>query len=112
MAPSHVGTFHTGIALGVTCCPRAGCLSFANTSLRPGGAQPPFPARRSSDLVEPARARVLRRFQEPRGAAIVAGCPTIAAPRGSRSEEHTPELQSLRHLVCRLPLEKKKKAFR
>src|ERR1039458_10723450 len=26
-----------------------------------------------------------------------------------RSEEHTSELQSLRHLVCRLPLEKKKK---
>src|SRR5258705_4222159 len=30
------------------------------------------------------------------------------APR-SRSEEHTSELQSLRHLVCRLLLEKKKK---
>src|SRR5437899_5393479 len=27
----------------------------------------------------------------------------------SRSEEHTSELQSLRHLVCRLLLEKKKK---
>src|SRR5258705_9618843 len=35
----------------------------------------------------------------------------LAAPRGSlprRSEEHTSELQSLRHLVCRLLLEKKK----
>src|SRR5258705_6046427 len=29
-----------------------------------------------------------------------------------RSEEHTSELQSLRHLVCRLLLEKKKKADR
>src|SRR5262245_63311170 len=28
-----------------------------------------------------------------------------------RSEEHTSELQSLRHLVCRLLLEKKKRAF-
>src|SRR5471030_2123447 len=28
---------------------------------------------------------------------------------GTRSEEHTSELQSLRHLVCRLLLEKKKK---
>src|SRR5258705_8890282 len=28
-----------------------------------------------------------------------------------RSEEHTSELQSLRHLVCRLLLEKKKKYF-
>src|ERR1039458_10806532 len=36
----------------------------------------------------------------------------FAAPRfipcESRSEEHTSELQSLRHLVCRLLLEKKK----
>src|SRR5262245_62536789 len=29
--------------------------------------------------------------------------------RAGRSEEHTSELQSLRHLVCRLLLEKKKK---
>src|SRR5258705_3579451 len=28
-----------------------------------------------------------------------------------RSEEHTSELQSLRHLVCRLLLEKKKKSY-
>src|SRR5437899_10228495 len=35
----------------------------------------------------------------------------VGAPRGNRarSEEHTSELQSLRHLVCRLLLEKKKK---
>src|SRR5438045_4582960 len=30
-------------------------------------------------------------------------------PARTRSEEHTSELQSLRHLVCRLLLEKKKK---
>src|SRR5262245_64219954 len=40
-------------------------------------------------------------------------CPRSAARRRSRpaprSEEHTSELQSLRHLVCRLLLEKKKK---
>src|ERR1039458_10786807 len=40
--------------------------------------------------------------------------PTIADQRHTlnlfaRSEEHTSELQSLRHLVCRLLLEKKKK---
>src|SRR5262245_64809331 len=35
---------------------------------------------------------------------------TLAPPHGTiRSEEHTSELQSLRHLVCRLLLEKKKK---
>src|SRR5262245_62546383 len=43
--------------------------------------------------------------------------PTVRSRTGSRaccgdrtrSEEHTSELQSLRHLVCRLLLEKKKK---
>src|SRR5437899_9666405 len=40
--------------------------------------------------------------------------PVPAMPQGNgatveRSEEHTSELQSLRHLVCRLLLEKKKK---
>src|SRR5471030_3376093 len=39
-------------------------------------------------------------------------CSTWSAPaccgRPGRSEEHTSELQSLRHLVCRLLLEKKK----
>src|SRR5437899_8709865 len=34
---------------------------------------------------------------------------TISGSSSSRSEEHTSELQSLRHLVCRLLLEKKKK---
>src|SRR5947199_3891635 len=34
---------------------------------------------------------------------------TVLAMRIFRSEEHTSELQSLRHLVCRLLLEKKKK---
>src|SRR5262245_13370693 len=33
----------------------------------------------------------------------------LSAPAVERSEEHTSELQSLRHLVCRLLLEKKKK---
>src|SRR5262245_64999667 len=32
----------------------------------------------------------------------------VAQRRHRRSEEHTSELQSLRHLVCRLLLEKKK----
>src|SRR5205809_5230013 len=40
------------------------------------------------------------------------GVPTVgrsAYPRHPRSEEHTSELQSRLHLVCRLLLEKKKK---
>src|SRR5262245_64955820 len=36
---------------------------------------------------------------------LLDGAPDLA----DRSEEHTSELQSLRHLVCRLLLEKKKK---
>src|SRR5262245_62407164 len=39
------------------------------------------------------------------GASVTIQLPSSAA----RSEEHTSELQSLRHLVCRLLLEKKKK---
>src|SRR5205814_8142791 len=35
--------------------------------------------------------------------------PVRGAASNGRSEEHTSELQSLRHLVCRLLLEKKKK---
>src|SRR5205823_11711067 len=35
--------------------------------------------------------------------------PRRSAGAGSRSEEHTSELQSLAYLVCRLLLEKKKK---
>src|ERR1039458_6427237 len=38
---------------------------------------------------------------------VISSCATITRPL--RSEEHTSELQSLRHLVCRLLLEKKKK---
>src|SRR5262245_64145808 len=34
---------------------------------------------------------------------------TVAGVVATRSEEHTSELQSLRHLVCRLLLEKKKR---
>src|SRR5258705_1859048 len=57
-------------------------------------------------------------FRSKPGAAISASSPRRSparrprcsrSPRG-RSEEHTSELQSLRHLVCRLLLEKKKKA--
>src|SRR5258705_12660987 len=36
-------------------------------------------------------------------------CPPDVVSSIVRSEEHTSELQSLRHLVCRLLLEKKKK---
>src|SRR3712207_7268843 len=39
-----------------------------------------------------------------------AGIDTLYGGGGARSEEHTSELQSRQYLVCRLLLEKKKKA--
>src|SRR5258708_15431623 len=39
---------------------------------------------------------------------VTSGPMRVSACRGSRSEEHTSELQSPDHLVCRLLLEKKK----
>src|SRR5687768_18234086 len=80
-----------------------------------------FPTRRSSDL---AHARAVGRRSEDLGAAaavdlgrvraraalvevgVVTGVPDHAVV--ARSEEHTSELQSRLHLVCRLLLEKKK----
>src|SRR5262245_63307229 len=50
--------------------------------------------------------------REPRrsaNASIRCSAPTRTPRARPRSEEHTSELQSLRHLVCRLLLEKKKK---
>src|SRR5690625_5648419 len=80
-----------------------------------------FPTRRSSDLGREAagsRRRSAPRGHRPgRGPPGGRGCapppcaswgaPSVAAPPG-RSEEHTSELQSRGHLVCRLLLEKKK----
>src|SRR5690348_17951904 len=50
----------------------------------------------------PLSRRTLRRAPPPRSAAF-------ARARNERSEEHTSELQSPVHLVCRLLLEKKNK---
>src|SRR5947208_9959118 len=70
-----------------------------------------FPTRRSSDL-DGRRSRGRGHRAEPRGAWAPrwhAGRPDgRSATRIRRSEEHTSELQSPDHLVCRLLLEKKK----
>src|SRR5205814_8619365 len=69
-----------------------------------------FPTRRSSDL-----SRALDTcpgVSRPSGRAKCVSCRPSLCARAfihARSEEHTSELQSLRHLVCRLLLEKKKK---
>src|SRR5207253_10858619 len=85
-----------------------------------------FPTRRSSDLVErdgpvrrpaprhPAHDRAPAPARRPRrrGARADGHLPrAVTAQSGNRarrSEEHTSELQSRGHLVCRLLLEKKK----
>src|SRR5262245_42405894 len=63
--------------------------------------EPCSPAARSSAVTSP----------EPKlpASAMLLARTEMASAVESRSEEHTSELQSLRHLVCRLLLEKKKK---
>src|SRR5258705_1142530 len=55
--------------------------------------------------LQPPQSAISRRCFPESGSCRQAGIPTLRR----RSEEHTSELQSLRHLVCRLLLEKKKK---
>src|SRR5262245_65103106 len=92
--------------------------------LKNGGQRPPMPlphrgeveqvawhARRGLDVTLRGSAPSLRLAHSFRSRAspyppAVGVWITIASP--ARSEEHTSELQSLRHLVCRLLLEKKK----
>src|SRR5205814_10607857 len=83
-----------------------------------------FPTRRSSDLiahsVDQDRRRRINPSTPTRSAKpcsvpflsnpdLKGKGPSTASQTSWRSEEHTSELQSLRHLVCRLLLEKKKK---
>src|SRR5207253_7864089 len=98
----------------------------------PPRALPPFPTRRSSDLLTPGGKAALRRAWPVYRQAIHRQLTTRLSPQqcrelaallgqviattdvdppvnsASRSEEHTSELQSRGHLVCRLLLEKKK----
>src|SRR5438309_9349351 len=64
-----------------------------------------FPYRRSSDLVE---YNPVNHPNQPRRMTENEGDEIVDSASG-RSEEHTSELQSQFHLVCRLLLEKKKK---
>src|SRR5437899_6712630 len=56
------------------------------------------PSRTATPATPEVGARIVRKSESP-----------VRRAASNRSEEHTSELQSLRHLVCRLLLEKKKK---
>src|SRR5262245_63848052 len=59
--------------------------------------------------VQPIGVRTLAAHRYWSGRSARSATARSGASRTIRSEEHTSELQSLRHLVCRLLLEKKKK---
>src|SRR5436309_13971740 len=61
-----------------------------------------FPTRRSSDLARASDAFGPHPGPHPT-------CRAVPRVRRARSEEHTSELQSRENLVCRPPLEKKKR---
>src|SRR5690625_6218561 len=72
-----------------------------------------FPTRRSSDLNASSTTRTM--IRGPKKIILSRspgrrGLTCLSFPRAPRSEEHTSELQSRGHLVCRLLLEKKKKS--
>src|SRR3712207_8848199 len=78
---------------------------WSNTSRRPPAASTRrrWPARSATTAATPTRPP---RDEPPPGPRRAAR--TWHPRRGSRSEEHTSELQSRQYLVCRLLLEKKK----
>src|SRR5258705_4171862 len=61
----------------------------------------------AADALE--QASQLDRFRGVHARSRLVQAQQLGVGRAERSEEHTSELQSLRHLVCRLLLEKKKK---
>src|SRR5437870_8361923 len=68
-----------------------------------------FPTRRSSDLAGELMGHLV---SEKGNVAVFIGMHATTDHEQKRSEEHTSELQSRGHLVCRLLLEKKKTPFR
>src|SRR5690348_17700585 len=67
---------------------------------------------RSKDRLRADREQRRRRDDAPQGRCVVERSERVVPPvhKCVRSEEHTSELQSPVHLVCRLLLEKKKKS--
>src|SRR5690625_6226635 len=91
------------------------CSVFAFIFFPSSGAPRPLhssPTRRSSDLPgRPAALRAVREGRIEQLAEIDVAFPRLHGSYGERSEEHTSELQSRGHLVCRLQLAKKKRVY-
>src|SRR5690349_22910164 len=66
---------------------------------------------RSLSLTQPAVSQQVAALEREVGAVLIDRSVMELTPAGTRSEEHTSELQSRRDLVCRLLLEKKKKTL-
>src|SRR5205814_4245697 len=95
-----------GLSIGSSLAPPANAKSSATSgtagSRTSQASMPPGLTTRS--MLVAARAEVT---ESPASITAASTMPAAARP-AARSEEHTSELQSLRHLVCRLLLEKKK----
>src|SRR5215813_12577777 len=122
--PQQVGVVNVGLPLFADAVASQGAPVISVDWRVPAGGQPALVAALGrvyglhSERIEAANAEVLRRLDS--GVPMLTGITTVAdaAPElgervllhcgPARSEEHTSELQSRPHLVCRLLLEKKK----
>src|SRR2546429_6670111 len=77
--------------------PRSTLFPYTTLFRSPSASGPGLPSRPPASKLPHSLAQEPKRFSSP------------AAAPNPRSEEHTSELQSRLHLVCRLLLEKKKK---
>src|SRR5687768_18280536 len=91
---------------------------FPSTSLCRSCAHDPFRTPRKRDSLQPvayaprsASVAAAREYLYFRAGNLRRGRAATDADRGARSEEHTSELQSRLHLVCRLLLEKKNNIY-
>src|SRR5207244_13310995 len=106
------------------CIPHIPSICLISYRFRPHRYLHSFPTRRSSDLISSTHMKItmaLRRSSTPKTPRVKSAADTpragpssiqslrLARTTAPRSEEHSSELQSPDHLVCRLLLEKKKK---
>src|SRR5205814_9145444 len=104
---THMSTPHYSVAINLSNWNQQTCLFILSHFFFFKGTAHPrdlhsFPTRRSSDLT------ALNAPSSATSGQALSISWTALNQGPSRSEEHTSELQSLRHLVCRLLLEKKK----